>query len=75
MYIISIKIGDRIEIAPDVQEILTKYGKNINTRLGIRGKKDIFEGNIILIYEDENVKEFLEEFKKFEDINIKYMKM
>jgi len=75
MYIISIKIGDRIEIAPDVQEILTKYGKNINTRLGIRGKRDIFEGNIILIYEDENVKEFLEEFKKFEDINIKYMKM
>jgi len=75
MYIISIKIGDRIEIAPDVQEILTKYGKNINTRLGIRGKRDIFEGNIILIYENENIEEFLEEFKKFDEIKINYMEM
>lgn len=75
MYIISIKIGDRMEIAPEVQEILTKYGKNINTRLGIRGKKDVFEGNIIIIYENENIEEFIKEFNKFDDIKINYMKI
>lgn len=75
MYIISIKIGDRMEIAPEVQEILTKYGKNINTRLGIRGKKDVFEGNILLIYENDDIEKFLKEFNKFENIKINYMEM
>ena len=75
MYLVLIKIDDRIDVAQDVQEVLTRYGKSINTRLGIRGKKDVFEGNIIIVYDSENIEYFIEEFKKFDGVKVNYMEM
>ena len=75
MYLIAIKIKDRVENAPDIQEVLTRYGKNIEARLGLREKENVHEGNIIRVYDGEDLKDFLEELSNFDEIKINYMEM
>lgn len=51
--IVGIKIGDRIEDAQKVQNLLTEYGAVIKTRLGIRGEELETDKGIIIIEIDE----------------------
>lgn len=73
MTIISILVKERIENVPDIQRILTKYGKNIISRLGLHniGK----DGNdlIVLVYEGEDVESLIKELKEVKNIEIKNM--
>lgn len=41
-HIVGIHITDRIEHAPDVQQVLTEYGCNIKTRIGLHHVDDRF---------------------------------
>jgi len=51
--IVGIKIGDRIEEAEKVQNLLTEYGSVIKTRLGIRGENSETDKGTIIIEIDE----------------------
>lgn len=51
--IVGIKIGDRIEDAEKVQNLLTEYGAVIKTRLGIRGEDLETDKGTIIIEIDE----------------------
>jgi len=52
--IVGIKIGDRIEDAEKVQNLLTEYGSVIKTRLGIRGEDLETDKGTIIIEIDES---------------------
>lgn len=57
--IMGILIEDRAEIAPEAQEVITKYGSEILCRMGIPGP-DKEKGLITLVVESE-----LEDLMKF----------
>lgn len=73
MYVVSISVDNRIEDACNVQEILTKYGKNINARLGIQNPKGDNTGIIVVIYTEENIDEFVEELNSIKNVIANYM--
>ena len=74
MYIISIKTDSRLENISEVQEVLTKYGKNINTRLGVHNPAEEDLGLIIITYVAENVDEVVEELNSISDVVANFMK-
>ena len=73
--IIGIKLPQRIETAPAFQEILSKYGCNIRTRLGIHDIAEKYcspDGVILLdvVADDEIIESMV---KDLEDISgLKY---
>ena len=71
MYIVSIKVEKRESKIPDVQRILTNYGEAIDTRLGVHTKDN--QGLIVVLYNKENINDFISDLGKIEDINVKYM--
>ena len=75
MYLVSITNQNRKQSVPEVQEILTKYGKNITTRLGIRDPEDEKRGIIVVTYDGENVDEFVETLNMIQSVNVNYMEM
>ena len=66
--IIGIKLPQRLETAPAFQEILSKYGCSIRTRLGIH---DVNEGHcspdgvilLDLVADDEIIKSMVKDLK------------
>lgn len=60
--IMAINVGNRKEAAPEVQELLTKYGCIIKTRLGLHAAGDNCsrKGLIILELSSEDIKEIEE---------------
>ncbi|MDO5555885.1 MAG: hypothetical protein Q4G09_04405 [Clostridia bacterium] len=74
MYIISIRVSKRRLEVPELQHILTEYGKNIYARLGLHNQEtDEKNGIIIIAYNSENVEEFVEDLNSIKDITANYM--
>ena len=71
MYIVSIKVEKRESKIPDVQRILTNYGEAIDTRLGVHTKDN--QGLIIVLYNKQNINEFIEDLNGIEDIKVSFM--
>lgn len=78
--IIAISIGNRNEAASEVQDILTKFGCIIRTRLGLHTMGDDCsrKGLILLEVSSENqeeIKELEENLKKIETVNSNKMEI
>lgn len=75
MYIVSITTKSRMENIPEVQEILTKNGEKITTRLGIHNPDRENAGVIIIAYTANDVEELIEELKSIKDVEANFMKV
>lgn len=75
MYLVSIKNQNREETAAEVQALLTRYGENITTRLGIRDPKNDKKGIIIVTYNQEDVEDFIEDLNKIHEVEVNYMEV
>lgn len=76
--VMGISVSDRVEEASKLQEILTKYGCNIRTRLGLHeASKDKCSRNGLIILElvgeNKSWKEFEDELKAIKGITVKVM--
>jgi hypothetical protein len=74
--LMAIKIDGRIAEAPHVQEILTKYGCNIKTRIGFHETNEdhcSMDGVLILqLFGDEkNANDMMDELSKLEGVSPK----
>ncbi len=72
--IMVIIVENRDSKAPDVQEVLTKFGSIINARLGLH-ENDFNEGKIILDLADdqEQIKALSRELEGISGIRVGYM--
>lgn len=75
MHIVSITVKKREDEVPDVQKTLTKYGKNIISRLGLHNTGKNKNGIIIIVYDGQDVETFEKELQKIEKIDVKSMKI
>lgn len=76
MHIVSLVIEKRTEDIPEVQATLTKYGKNIISRLGLHDIDEKEEGLIIIVYNDkESIEEFVETLNSINGANVNYMEV
>lgn len=76
MHIVSLVIEKRTEDIPEVQATLTKYGKNIISRLGLHDIDEKKEGLIIIVYNDkESIEEFVETLNSINGVNVNYMEV
>ena len=75
MHIVSITVKERNDEVPEVQKVLTKYGKNIISRLGLHNTGKNKQGLIIIAYEGQDVQNFIDELEKIEKIDVKSMKI
>ena len=75
MYIVSVSTDARTENIPEVQEVLTQYGKNITTRLGIHNPDKENTGVIIITYVSEDVEEFVETLNSIHDVTANFMEV
>lgn len=76
MHIVSLVIEKRTEDIPEVQATLTKYGKNIISRLGLHDIDEKEEGLIIIVYNDkESIEEFVETLNSINGVNVNYMEV
>ncbi len=79
--ILLIKVGNRPKNAVKVQEILTRFGCNIKTRLGLHefssGCEDQDEGIIILelIGEQTEIEKMMSELEKLESVKTIYQEL
>ncbi len=76
--IMGIQIGDREAEASKVQELLTKHGCIIKTRLGLHEAGNLCSSKGLVILEfiagkDEEVEALKKELKVFEDIKVDMM--
>lgn len=75
MQIIAISVTKRVKEVPEVQQILTKYGENIISRLGLHNLGENKKNLIIVVYEGENVEEFITKLKEIEKVEVSTMKL
>lgn len=73
MYIVSISTDSRVDSIPEVQEVLTKHGGDITTRLGIHNPNKENAGVIVVAYISDNVEEFIEELNSIESVEANFM--
>jgi len=73
MYVISISIDKREQEVPDIQGILTNYGKGVVARLGLHCCEEENQGLILVVYKGENIEEFVEELNTINNITVNYM--
>lgn len=76
----AIKVNGRIAQAPHVQEILTKYGCNIKTRVGFHEVNEdqcSMDGILILqlFGKDEEIQGMLDEMVKLEGVTAKIIEL
>lgn len=77
-HIIGIHVEDRFDEAQQVQEILTRYGCSIKTRLGLHNTNgnNCSQGGIIilqLIPDNEKAELLINAMKKLEGVEVKEM--
>ncbi len=78
-YIMGIQVGDREQEALRVQEVLSKHGCIIKTRLGLHEANDgqcASNGLILLEFikgKDEEVKQISDELSLLESVQVKQM--
>lgn len=78
--LVAVKVGKREDSASKVQEILTSFGCNIKVRLGLH---DLPEGTcspigLIVLQvtaQEDELKVFLEEMNKLEDVVARYLRI
>ena len=72
--IMVIIVENRDSKAPDVQEVLTKFGSIINARLGLH-ENEFNEGKIILdlVDDEQQIKELSKELNGIIGIRVGYM--
>ena len=76
MHIVSLVIEKRTEDIPEVQATLTKYGKNIISRLGLHDIDEKKEGLILIVYNDkESIEEFVETLNSINGVDVNYMEV
>ncbi|WP_430883762.1 hypothetical protein [Fusibacter sp. JL216-2] len=76
--IMGIQVGDRESEAVKVQELLTKHGCIIKTRLGLHEAGNLCSSKGLIILEfiagkDEEVKILMDALQKIEDISVDTM--
>ena len=71
MYIVSISVNSRNLVVPEIQNVLTKYGEKISTRLGMHDSTKENRGVIIVSYIDEDIDQFVEELNGIPDTRCK----
>ncbi|WP_408956307.1 hypothetical protein [Natroniella sp. ANB-PHB2] len=74
--IVALQVDERDNFAPNVQHILTQYGKNIKTRLGLHND-DQNQGLILIEFAgaDEDLEHFEKELRQIEQLNFKTMNL
>ena len=73
--IIGINVTNRLKHVDSVQKVLTKYGHDISTRLGLHNNKDDSPNGLILVeVESKSFKPLLEELKVIDGLKLKSMK-
>lgn len=78
--IMGFLLHERMKTASQVQELLTKYGCEINTRIGLHAASTEAcspQGLILLEFiddADDKVKDFEKELKEIADVDIQKMK-
>jgi len=72
--IIGIRVDERDEVAPKVQEIITKHGREIIGRMGVP-TPDKAKGLITVIYEGrlEQAAQFREELEAIPGVDVQIM--
>lgn len=77
--LMGIVIGNRKTYAPDVQEVLTRFGKIIKMRIGLHedSSENTNEGFIILNLsnDDNKVDELSKELQAIESVRVKNIKL
>lgn len=76
--IMAIKVNGRVAIAPTVQEILTKYGCNIKTRVGFHEANEdqcSMDGILILQVcgEKTEIQDMFDELEKLDGVTPKFI--
>lgn len=74
VYIVSITIEKRKKTVPEIQEILTKYGDEIHSRIGLHTVKEGKE-YIIIAYTGDKVEEFIQELKENNNVIVNFMEI
>ena len=77
-YVVGVQVTDRLKKAPDVQKILTRYGCNIKTRIGLHEITDKFcspKGLLILelFGKDSECNELIKKLAAVNGLNVKKM--
>ena len=78
IWILGVHITDRVKDVADVQEILTKFGCTIKTRLGLHEVKDDFcaRNGLIILQLTGSIEEFVKlekELLKIKGLEVKKM--
>ena len=75
--LMGIKIGNRKTFAPDVQEVLTRYGSTIKMRIGLHENENTNEGFIILnlLNGDNKISALISELESIETVRAKNIKL
>lgn len=78
--IMAVKINDRPDHAPDVQEILTKYGCNIKTRVGFHEVSEdqcSMDGLIMLqlFGQKQDIQALYDELDNVKGVKVKFLDM
>ena len=74
MYIISILIEERTKEAVRVQEVLTKFGNNIISRLGLHNPEPNENDIIIVAYNNKStIEDFRKELEEIKNIRVNIM--
>ena len=74
MYIISIVIEERTKEAVRVQEVLTKFGNNIISRLGLHNQEPNENDIIIVAYNNKStIEDFRNELEEIKNIRVNIM--
>jgi hypothetical protein len=71
MYIVSVKVATRQLEVPRLQEVFTKFGSSIDTRLGMNTGDE--KGLIVLVYSNDDVQNFVEEINAVGDVSASFM--
>lgn len=77
-YILGVHITDRVKKASEVQNVFTKYGDNIKTRIGLHhtnGEDSARNGLILLelVGKKEKIFELENELKKIDGLQVKML--
>ena len=78
--LMGIAIGNRKTFAPDVQEVLTRFGKIIKMRIGLHENSEnesTNEGFIILNLSDDDkeIRRFIKRLESIESVRVKNIKV
>lgn len=74
MYIISIAIEKRKQTVPQIQEILTRYGDEIHSRMGFHNI-EVGKEYIIIVYTGKHIDNFVNELRENENVIVNFMKV